>query len=280
MERVWILAGASSEELLFLQGPHVNLGPFVFTTKGLAEQTTSRPKWKNAVAHEMPAETFVRGIFDSFPPSDTDVLFLNDRPLPLSYEGAHWVDQETGTTTWTPLFRHGSMAWFDVVLEQVGLILEMAPEAIEAIGNLNAAEEDEALDDVEQARRLVQTMVRVSVIPQTNVLDDKGGLVKETLFWLYTTGMDKIGLPEMEIRDVPVWWTTAAGAELNAWAAYATRHPVNDGAILEGGGLFPLLLKASQSENIFWQQRGKKCLTLEVHHVFAPVNPPVESMVH
>ena len=287
---VWMLTDALSGEVSYIpSGSDRIIGPFAYSTQVGAQKAAKNPHFSAGATAagvlEVEASTFVQAIFNGFPPSNTDVLVLDDGFLPLSPEGAAWIDMAAGRETWTPLFDEEGgtgINWLNRVLYQVGDRIGLDMETMETIGEMVTADDDMD-DEVEQARRLVQDTIKVAIIPELEI--EEGPLPPNhlvpltTTFWLHTSGMNKLGLPELEIRGVGAWWVPAAGAELNAWAAYSTKHEIKDGQKLQGGGPVPVLLKAEMSEHPYWTEQGKTCLTLSVDQVLYQ-NPATTRIVH
>jgi|APSaa5957512622_1039677.scaffolds.fasta_scaffold01788_3 hypothetical protein len=288
IEQLWLIADAGTGDVSYvrhgLDGDESNwktIGPFAYTHPDTAMLAADHRKFLPAGATgefqvlEVEASTFVQAIFNGFPPSNTDVIALDEGLFPLTSGGAVWVDEAIGTPVWGPLFDEdgatNGLTWLDRVLEQVAHHLDMNMETVEAIGTLNAAQEDVAAD-IEQTTLLIQQHVRVAITPEhdTDYVgedDSHHHLPADTLFWLHTRGMETLGLPELEIRNVPSWWVTAAGGELNGWAAYSLDRGISEGDTLDGGGPVPLKIRAVESPDPFWSEQGIECLRLEVERV-------------
>ena len=267
MNTVWMLTDPDSGDVAYVrigldedtENTQV-IGPFAYSTSEAAAEAALAENpaayvlpWipRPAAILEVEATSFVQALFNGFPPSATDVFVLDDGFFPISPAGAAWVDKALGRPHWSPLFdeEHGTgLTWLNRVLFQVGDRIGLDLKAMQAIGEMVVAEgEDDVANEVEQAKRLVQEHVKVAIIPELTEQSREQLLPVNTTFWLHTKGLTKLGLPELEIRGVPAWWVTAAGAELNAWAAYSTQHPIQDGQSLHGGGPIPVLIRAVKS---------------------------------
>jgi len=288
IDHVWLIADAGSGDVSYVQhgqeDDEVNwktIGPFTFTQRDTAEKAADNPKFLPKGVHgeftilEVEASGFVQAIFNGFPPSNTDVFMLDNALYPLTSSGAEWVDEAVGAPIWGPQFDENGddtgLGWLDRVLAQVAGCLGMNMETVQTIGSLNAAAEDVSAK-VEQTQLLVQQHVRVAITPESGTIamdedEDHHTLSPAARFWLHTNGMNVFGLPELEIRDVPSWWVTAAGAELNGWAAYSIDQGISEDDELDGGGPVPLKLRAVASPDEFWEEDGRECLRLEVAKV-------------
>lgn len=245
------------------------IGPFAYTSK---EQTQHRSVMSLSVVNpnsliEIQPTDFVQALFNGFPPSGTDVFSLNDEMFPLTPEGAAWVDAAMGRAVWVPLFneddRGNGLTWLDEVLTLVGKKIGLDLEAMRGLGEMIVSQDDEMLDEVQQAQKLVLENVKVAILPELAGEEDP-----HSFFRLHTVGMNKLDRPELEIRGVPAWWVSAAGAELNAWAAYSLKHTVEPGSKLHGGGPVPLVLQVSPVEDDYWAMRQGTCLRLSVSDVY------------
>lgn len=282
---VWLIADRSTSEVSYIQhgraGDEANwrgIGPFAFTSLEAAEAAAKNPTFLPEGVEgeffplEVDAASYIRAVYNGFPPKLTDVFVLNQVLLPLTRNGATWVDEALDTPIWSPLFDEdgegAGLDWLDHVLEVVARALGMGMETVQVIGTLNAAEEDAA--EVEQTRSLLRQHVRVTLTPEPGTLqlgtaqDGEHRITPGAKFWLHTDGLAKLGLPELEIRNVPVWWVMAAGEELLRWAAFSIEEGIAEGDILRSGGPVPLGVKATPSEDPRWERHITGCLCLEV----------------
>jgi len=288
VEQLWLIADAHTGDVSYIRHglehdePHwKTIGPFAYTqleeATAAAEQRRFLPTGATGEFKVIVLEMsqFVQAIFNGFAPSNTDVFAIDEGLFPLTHDGADWVDEAIGTPVWGPLFDEDGedigLTWLDRVLEQVAHRLSINMETVQAIGTLNAAQEDVAVD-IEQTMLLIQQHVRVAITPEpdTELLgedDEHHHMPADTLFWLHTRGMDTLGLPELEIRNVPSWWVTAAGGELNGWAAYSVDRGIAEGDVLDGGGPVPLKIRALSSPDPLWKDMNVECLRLEVDRV-------------
>ena len=286
IERVWLIADAPTGDIsYFRQGaegdePNWRLtGPITYTSQKTAEAAAKNPSFLpsgvtgNFIATPVDTTDFVRAIFNGFPPSQTDVFMLDNNVYPLTKRGADWIDEALDAPIWSPLFDeshwHGALDWLNRVLEQVAGALGMTMETVNAIGHINAENEDESAADVAQVGALIQKNVRIAVVPEPGTIALESDarshdLTPDAQFWLHTMGMGSFGLPELEIRNVPAQWVSAAGAELNGWAAYSLDQGLSEGDLVEGGGPVPLQYQARASTNEFWQAKGVQCLRMDV----------------
>lgn len=283
---VWLLADRASGMVSYLkhgrEGDEANwrrIGPFAFTSQAAATLAASDPKFMplGVKAHlqalEVDTASFIQAVYNGFPPEHTDVFVLDNTFLPLTAGGAAWIDDARDTPIWTALFDEdgdgAGLEWLDHVLEVVATHLGVSMETVQAIGSLNAAEEDDAAS-VEQTRSLLRQNVRLTLTPEPGTIELGSSspgihrLTGEAKFWLHTTGMTKFGLPELEIRNIPVWWVTAAGDELLYWAAYSLEHGIVEDVPLQGGVVIPLDIRVRQSTDPFWIGHVTGCLRLEV----------------
>jgi hypothetical protein len=282
---VWLLADHASGMVSYLRhgrvGDEANwrrVGPFSFTTEEAATQAARDPKFlpEGVTARfrvlEVDAVGFIQAVYNGFPPEHTDVFILDNTFLPLTAEGAAWIDDATGSPIWAALFDEDGdgvgLDWLDHVLEVVATRLGVSMETVQAIGSLNAADEDAA--SVEQTRSLIQQHVRLTLTPEPGTVElglagpGVHRLTGSAQFWLHTTGMTKFGLPELEIRNIPVWWVAAAGEELIHWAAYSLEHGIVEDVPLQGGTVIPLDIRVRLSPDPAWIGHSTGCLRLEV----------------
>ena len=283
---VWLIADARNGEVSYIQHGHEGdeanwrwVGPFAFTSLAAAEAAADTPTFLpkgvtgTFMALEVDAASFIRAVYNGFPPKLTDVFVLNQALLPLTANGAAWIDEAQGTPIWAPLFDEDGegvgLDWLDRVLELVATTLGVSMETVQVIGTLNATEEDAA--EVEQTKSLIQQHIRVTLTPEPGTiqlgatrLGCAHPVTPAALFWLHTTGLVKLGLPELEIRNVPVWWVQAAGEELLRWAAFSMDHGIAPGDVLRGGGPIPLGIEVASSEDLFWDAHATGCLRLSV----------------
>ena len=288
IDHVWLLADAVTREVSYVQHGQEGdeqhwriIGPFSYTDQTKAQEVAANPRFLplgvagKFTVLEVEARAFVQAIYNGFPPSNTDVFTLDNDLFPLTNAGAEWADEAVGAPIWGPLFdedgNNDGLGWLDRVLEQVASRIDMKMETVQAIGTLNAAAEDVAAD-IEQTTLLVQEHIRVAITPEPGTVavgedEHHHTLSPASRFWLHTNGMVVFGLPELEIRDVPCWWITAAGAELNGWAAYAIDQGLTEGDEMDGGGPVPLKLRVVASPDPFWDKDGRGCLRLEVARV-------------
>ena len=286
IETVWLITDAATGDVAYIRHGAENdepnwrtIGPFAYTKEdaacAAAEEPDFLPKGVEGLfeVQEVECSGFVQAIFNGFPPSNTDVFYIDGSLLPLTAGGAAWVDEAFGHPIWGPAFEDegGGVGWLDRVLKQVAGKIDMNMETVQAIGSLNAAAEDVAAT-VEQTNLLVKEHVRVAIVPEEGTMsldndDENHQLSPAAKFWLHTNGLAKFGIPELEIRNVPAWYVVAAGAELNGWSAYAIDQGIADGDTLDGGGPVPLTLSATESTDPFWAEQGRECLRLEVKAV-------------
>lgn len=285
---VWLISDLATQEVSYifhgLEDDEPNwrwIGPFAFTSEEAARVAIQEKKFLplgisgEFTLLEVDAASFIRAIYNGFPPKHTDVFVLDQVLLPLTLNGATWIDDANGTPVWAALFDEDGegvgLDWLDRVLDQVAARLGMSMETVQAIGTLNAAEEDAA--EVEQTRSLIQQHVRVTLTPEPGTIQMGPTVNKErrltpaALFWLHTNGLSKFGLPELEIRQVPVWWVAAAGGELLNWAAYSLDHGIADNEILQSNSPVVLSLRASNSKDPMWLKHTTGCLRLTVDDV-------------
>ena len=129
-----------------------------------------------------------------------------------------------------------------------------------------------------------QSKVTVQIVPeQPEHPDPRGGFTGEQTFWLHTVGMDKFDRPEMEMREVPGLFVTAAGGYLNMWSYHSVeRHEIpEDENLMDESGVFPIVFHTTLSKDPFYKERGIKCLRLDaVAVVFTCGNPHHGETVH
>ena len=289
IERIWLISDAETGEVSYVQhgaeGDEENwtlAGPFAFTTKEAAEAAAKNPTFLpegvNCICDVMPVEAtdFIRAIFNGFAPSHTDVFMLSGNLYPLTRAGSVWIDEVLDVPLWSRLFDEdlGGIDWLDKVLERVAKVLGVEMETVHAIGHMNAEAEDEAqaMASVRQSEAIVRANVRLAVVPEPGTFvrardGEHLQLDTDTLFWVHTMGMSRIGLPELELRDVPAAWVFAAGQELNSWAAYSIDQGLSEDDILDAPGPVPLQYKVVESDEDFWRGKGVMCLRLVLHRV-------------
>ena len=282
---VWLIADKATSEVSYIchgkEGDEPNwrwIGPFAFTNKSAAETAIKARKFlplgiRGTFAPlEVDTASFIQAVYNGFPPKHSDVFVLDEALLPLTAGGGAWIDDANGTPIWAELFDEDGdgvgLDWLDRVLGVVATMLGMSMETVQAIGTLNAADEDSA--EIEQTRSLIRQHVRVILIPEPGTIQIgvptscTHRVTSAALFWLHTSGLVKLGLPELEIRNVPVWWVTAAGEELLNWAAHSIDQGILEGDVLQGGGPVPLDIRVTTSPDPTWQGRSPSCLRLEV----------------
>jgi len=95
----------------------------------------------------------------------------------------------------------------------------------------------------------------------------RGGLAKDTLFWLHTVGLNKLKRPELEMRQVPAIAVRSAHAMLNEWGLYSlTEKFISPDELIQTNQGVPFLFKTLVSDDPFWEGRGI-CLRLEVEEI-------------
>lgn len=299
IQTVWLIGDAATREVSYIrhgrEGDEAHwkwIGPFGFTSKEAAEAAARDPKFfprgvtGTFTALEVQPTSFIQAIYNGFPPTHTDVFVLDQVFFPLTSGGACWIDDALDTPIWAPLFDvdgvGSGLEWLDKVLTLVANRLQMNMETVQAIGNLNAAEEDAAMAEVEQTTLLIHQHVRVTVIPEPGTLKiGKAGpgehvLTTSAQFRLHTNGMTRFGLPELEVRRVPARWVTAAGEELLRWAAYSLDHGICEGDRLQVDGPVVLMLQVLASSEECWAGHPTGCLTLEVIETTLVADAPEE----
>lgn len=274
IQSIWLAARDKAATYIRAgQEHHYMIGPFAYTTKDLVQHRNVKSQVvvdpDNLI--EVHPTDFVQALFNGFPPSNTDVFSLDDEMFPLTPEGATWVDKALNKTVWVPLFdeeaQGNGLTWLDKVLDLVGAKIGLDLEAMRGLGEMIVSQDDDLLDDVQQAQQLVLENVKVAIIPEIEEDEED----PHTFFRLHTEGMHKLNRSELEIRGVPAWWVSAAGAELNAWAAYSLKHIVEPGSQLHGGGPVPLVLQVTPAEDTYWEMKQRSCLRLSVDQVhFTP----------
>lgn len=287
---VWLIADVESGEPSLIrhgvEGDEPNwrrIGPFVYTQEAEALAAAENPRFlpKGVVGSfkVVPVErtVFVQDIFNGFPPTHPDVFILDGSLFPLTYAGALWIDIGLGTPIWEPIFDEdgGGLKWLDTVLIQVAKRINLSMETIGAIGAMNAAAEDVG-QSIKETTTLIHQNVKIVITPEEDSVGFVGDVGELELspavkFWLHTKGMPGLGKPELEFRNVPAQWVTAAGAELNGWAAYFLQHQVKAGDFLEGGGPVPLIYRAIFSPDKFWDKGA--CMRLELSRVLFQHDP-------
>jgi len=300
ISHVWLIADRLTDEVSYIrhgrEGDEPNwrwIGPFAFTGQEAAETAAREPKFlpRGVMGEFRPLEvdtaSFIRAIYNGFPPKHTDVFVLDQVLLPLTLNGATWIDEAQEHPVWAPLFDEEGegvgLDWLDRVLELVASMLHMSMETVQVIGTLNAEEEDAA--EVEQTRSLIHQHVRLTLTPEPGTFQvgksfpGQYRLTQAALFWLHTQGLTKLGLPELEIRNVPARWVTAAGEELLDWAAFSLDHGISEGDALPGGGPVVLELKAVASPDPVWKTDPPGCLRLEVTGVVFKADKAAETIV-
>jgi len=290
IDHVWLITDAATGDLSYVthgkEGEEADwkkVGPFSFTSHDAVEDAAANPKFlpEGVDAQlsfvEVEASAFVQAIFNGFAPANTDVLVLDDGFFPLTSGGAGWVDLAIGVPVWGPVFDESGdgigLGWLNRVLRQVAGRLDMKMETVQAIGTLNAAAEDDAVEDAEvnQSGPLIQKHVRVVIKPEPGTLvikdtDENQVLSSASLFWLHTQGMDTFGLPELEIRSVPCRWVTSAIADLMNWAVYSIDKGLCEGDTIVVEGPVPLTLRVVAAS-----YETRECLRLEVSQAVFPV---------
>lgn len=113
--------------------------------------------------------------------------------------------------------------------------------------------------------------VSVIVVPEGELSDcGMHALGPNARFWLHTVGMQRYGRPDMEIRDVHILAIDGAASRINGWAFYSLQTPIKPGESLGDRGNVPMTLRASTSEDPYWQDPNANphgCLRLDVEAV-------------
>ena len=89
-------------------------------------------------------------------------------------------------------------------------------------------------------------------------------------YWFRTWGLqEQFGLPELELRDVPVLFGAGAADILNGWGYFmvTTRAVFKAGDLLCQHGPVNLEIRVSGSPDPFWWKAKVTCLRLEAHAV-------------
>lgn len=287
MQSVWLIADQATNKVSYIQhgleGDETHwrwIGPFAYTSLERAQEVAKDPTFLPVgvigrfTTLEVEVASFIQAVYNGFPPTHTDVFALDSAMLPLTAGGAAWLDDALKNTVWTPLFDEGGesvgLNWLDRVLEIVANRLGVSMETVQAIGTLNATEEDAA--DVEQTQSLIRRHVRLTLTPEPGTLAIQKSfaghdLTTAALFWVCTNGLAKLGLPELEIRNVPARWVTAAGDELLRWAAYSLDHGIVEGVPLREESPISVVIGVSESPDLFWVDHVTGCLRLSVEKV-------------
>jgi hypothetical protein len=254
------------------------LGPFAYTSHVQATEAirggklTPQGDDSRLFVREVAPEWFVNEFFEGFH-VPTDVFMVDESPIPVTEKGAEWVDRtwEQGLE-WVLAFQEDT--WMPKVLRVLGAHLGLSEEQLDDMGAIIMARHD-AEDEFAKVRRQVMENIKVSITPEPateivhegdlHVIDAQVGT-----FWLHTNGMAAFDLPELEIRNVPAWWVTAAGAEINGWAGYFMAHPkqATPGAELTGGGPLKMTLTTQVSPDPWWEEDGRACLRIVPEQVF------------
>ena len=256
------------------------LGPFAYTERALADAAITGGKLtpqgddSRLFIREVGVEWFAGEFFEGFH-TPTDAFMVDEAPLPMTEAGAEWIDRTNDDQLcWLEQFQTDDLGWMQAVVRRLGLQLGMTEQQLDDMGALIMARQD-AEDEFAKVRQLVQDHIKVSIVPEDTAKVEHQGDVhvvdaKNGTFWLHTNGMAQFDLPELEIREVPAWWVTAAGAEINGWAGYFIANPdeAKPGAELQGGGPLQMSLSAKVSPDDWWNKEGRACLRLEAKQVF------------
>lgn len=241
---VWLLTDkqtGSPSYLHFHEGEEVwTVGPFVYTKESDAQAAAQTYSFMKGVTSEIDGEKpdlacaeiegmgFVKGILTRFDPSGSDVFALNEGLLPLTTNGANWVDNLTQRNDWRPLFQPASefSGWLSAILRQVSE--QLGVEMIQLTLDKQEVIQARAV----AARRKIEENVRITVDPEGPALF--GEVPKGTLFRVRTHGMRELGRSELEMAGIQPLFVGDAMALLAGWASYSLDHPVEVGTSLMG----------------------------------------------
>lgn len=260
------------------------VGPFAYMAEDQAEAAAVRLRSDHPLfIQEVEVEWFIEIFFEGF--HVTDVFMVDDVPLPITEGGAEWIGlQGGGGLNWQGAFQGDDLGWMKLVVQRLGDLVGRSEQELDDMAALVMARRD-ADEEFEKIQEMVQSHVRVTIIPEASALVETEGAfqvidAKTGTFWLHTNGMSHFELPELEIRDVPAWWVTAAGAELNGWAGYFIAHPdkATPGSELEGGGPLRVSLRVRVSPDPWWETDGRACLRIEPEQVFFACENPTHQL--
>lgn len=284
LPNVWLITDKGSGSLSYLQVGNDQtsrlLGPFAYSTEREARQAAKNPtfmprKVAEAVTLdvvEVPGISLIEGILSGFAPSGSDVFSLNENLLPLTKNGASWVDETTGSGEWMPLFK-SPPSWLKQILLHVSL--HMGVEDIEIMaqnGNKPGSRQSPSHSDTLKAKALIKEHVQIVVVPEIEMSEGLnpdgtiGTIGPKTTFWVHTRGMEKFERPDLEIRQVPAWFINYAVATIKGWAVYSLNKEIKAGERIQEGGVVPVIVQASVSKDPYWIGRNL-CLTFNVEQV-------------
>lgn len=138
------------------------------------------------------------------------------------------------------------------------------PPPVETILDILNADETLTLEKFKEQVTIIVTPERE---PQPHP-SGKGGIAGDTPFWLHTVGMNKFDHPELEIREVPAFYTPEAFRTLNHWGHYAvTEKPLSPDENIMTVQTVPLVLRTTLSPDPFWGERDLTCLRIHCEAV-------------
>jgi hypothetical protein len=234
---VWMITDRTTGEPSYIHmddeaGTQRLIGPFAYTSENDArEAARTRSFLPQSIgpveldATEIEGMGFVTGILTRFDPSNTDVVVLDDGLLPLTENGAVWVDDTTGKGVWQELFDGDPTKWIDVVLEQVSERLGV--EVIRVDHSAPASTSKAAA-----AHAKIDKKVTLHCDPESAAF--YGEVDPKVNYRISTIGMGHFGRPDIEMGGVPPLFAGMAMTVLKGWAAYSLDHPLQAGMSLVG----------------------------------------------
>lgn len=112
-----------------------------------------------------------------------------------------------------------------------------------------------------------QDQVRIVGTPIEGTMQEheRGGLCDPTRFWLHTVGMKALGLPELEMYEVPGAFITDAARRLNHWGYYALGNKLTAGEVIqEGDSAMDPFFEVVDSPLPYWLEVGASCLRIQL----------------
>lgn len=236
MPIVYALTNSGSKDL-FVYGREPVFGPFFFAEKDLVNESVIA-EIQSVGNDRAPKELVPLELEQAIQASrDYDIIALDGNSVPISERGCSWLDGALELDVWAKAFA------------------QCADPESWTRQRFSAWMEDRLRTEIHNGLDKVRAQVKVVILSEED----------HHLYQLHTEGMGAFAKPELEIDDVPLWWVTAAGAELQAWAAYSLTHAeFKEGSRHQAGGPIPLVLHVDRNDSRYWKEKGTKCLLLSV----------------
>ena len=254
---VWILVnpnnGSSAFRLRGSMPGALTVGPFAFSNPNIARQVAKSPNKAfpllalapaaTLLVKKMPGAVLIKWIATDV--NKTEGVVLDGNLMPLTRNGARWMDRLSGDSTWIGHYSADTGRWRDKV---AALVVDMLKQFGEA--------------DIKEMAQLV----KLHIVPEP----------RTGHFWLYTRGMDHYDLPDFEMRDVHALYAPYVAGLLQNWAIASRKEPLKAGDILSSEFPVSASLRLGISSDPYWIGKNQ-CLTVSVASINTNVVAPSET---